>query len=140
LRTQLSKDHRQLEKLGDWMRQFATQCGLSNETTFSLDLVLTEAVTNVMDHACGASAEGEIELVCTLHEGYIAIEVLDDGPPFDPTAHAPAPLPKTLEDVRPGGLGIHLMREYTSYMHYRRENDRNILCMTLPIQPAPPSD
>ena len=136
-RLTLSKDHRQLTVLGEWLKEFGTRCGLSNLSIFSLDIVLTEAVTNVMDYARRADTEGEIELVCTLRDGCIAIELVDDGPPFDPTDRAPAILPKTLEDASPGGLGIHLMRQYTSCMDYRRENGRNILYMTLPLQSAP---
>jgi anti-sigma regulatory factor (Ser/Thr protein kinase) len=119
----------QLEK---WVHDFASHYKLSDRMGFNLKLVLTEAVTNVMDYA--GQPDGKIEIGCTLCTESVFIEIIDEGAPFDPTAHKPVIFPKTLEDARPGGLGIHLMRQKTKDMHYRRENDRNILCMSLPIQ------
>jgi len=118
----------QLEK---WVRDFASQCKLSDRTTFNLELVLAEAVTNVMDYA--GQPEGKIEVSCTLRPESIVVEIIDEGLPFDPTVNT-VTFPQTLEDARPGGLGIHLMRHKASEMHYHRENNRNILCMSLPIQ------
>jgi len=135
-RIALANDHGQLERLEAWLQQFARACDLPRESAFGLDLVLTEAITNIMDHARPQRGGGGIELVCALQEGCIAVQITDDGPPFDPTARAPANLPKRLDDARPGGLGIHLMRQYTNAMQYRRENDHNVLCMTLPLRPG----
>jgi anti-sigma regulatory factor (Ser/Thr protein kinase) len=40
-----------------------------------------------------------------------------------------------LEDVIPGGQGIHLMRQFTDEMHYRREGDRNVLTLVRVLTP-----
>lgn len=130
----LVNDHQQLLVMADWLARFAEDCGLSDQMAFHLDLVLTEAVTNVMDHARPVDGRGEIELTCALHDGAISVRVTDDGPAFDPVARTQLRLPKTLAEAEPGGLGIHLMRQYTSCLNYRRENDLNILTMTLPLQ------
>ena len=97
-----------------------------------MELVLTEAVTNVMDY--GKQPEGKIEISCTLLHECILIEIIDAGIPFDPTQVKPADRPQTLEDATPGGLGIHLIHHYTYNMHYQRKNGRNILRMCLPVQ------
>jgi anti-sigma regulatory factor (Ser/Thr protein kinase) len=102
-----------------------------------LDLVLTEAVTNVLDHAYQANVTGRIELIGNVREGDIQIDLIDDGQPFDPTARGPVVLPKSLDDATPGGLGIHLISRYTSRLEYHREDARNMLRFWLPIQPAP---
>lgn len=135
----LANDHRQLQVMADWLQDFVTRCGLPDRSAFALDMVLTEAVTNVMDYSCRPDAMGEIELGCVLLDGYISVEVSDYGPPYDPTARSLVALPRTLDEARPGGLGGHLIRQYTSGMHYRRENERNILSLTLPVDTAPAS-
>jgi anti-sigma regulatory factor (Ser/Thr protein kinase) len=135
----LPNDHSGLADLADWLRRLAAHHDLPAQAAFRLDLVLSEAVTNVMDHAQRPDARGTIELACAVEDGLILVQVSDDGPPFDPTARAPAVLPGSLEEATPGGLGIHLMRQYTSSMAYRRDNDRNILCLTLPIAHRPAS-
>lgn len=133
-RLTLTNNYSQLAELGDWLQRIASSSGLPAQAVFRLDLVLTEAVTNVMDHAHRLGLAGRIELACSILEDRILVEVIDDGLPFDPTARAPVILPSSLEEARPGGLGIHLMRQYTTDMAYRRESDRNILCMTLPLE------
>lgn len=138
-RLTLRNEHSQLADLGEWLEALAAGKGLPAQAAFRLDLVLTEAVTNVMDHARRPDLAGSIELACAILDDRILVKVIDDGPPFDPTARAPVILPSTLEEAEPGGLGIHLMRQYTSDMEYRREDDCNVLRMTLPLEHQPTS-
>jgi len=137
-RLALANDHAGLTVLSEWLARFAD--GLPEQTVFRLNLVLTEAVTNIMDHAKQKDTEGRIELACSIENGLIRVELVDDGPPFDPTAQTPRLAPASLAEARPGGHGIQLMRRYTTRMDYRREDGRNILNMTLPVDPAPAPD
>ena len=120
-----------------WLEHFADDYALPAQVVFRLDLVLTEAVTNVLDHAYQANAMGRIELIGNVGEDEIQIDLIDDGQPFDPTARAPVVLPKSLDEATPGGLGVHLISRYTSRLEYRRQDARNMLRLWLPIQPAP---
>jgi anti-sigma regulatory factor (Ser/Thr protein kinase) len=131
----LANDHRDLAQLGEWLEGFTRACQLPVPTAFRLDLVLTEAVTNIMDYAKPTDSEGRIELTCSCDDGRIEVELADDGPRYDPTARAPAVLPTCLDEAEPGGLGIHLMRRYTTRFEYRREGDRNVLRLALPVAP-----
>lgn len=135
----LRRDRAQLAALETWVHDLAAARGLSRRTVFNLDLVLTEAVTNVIDHAGHSDQNGDIELSCSLNDGRIEVAISDDGPPFDPTARAPVVAPRSLEEAEPGGLGVHLMRRYTTHMDYARVDGRNVLRMTLPAEFAPPA-
>jgi anti-sigma regulatory factor (Ser/Thr protein kinase) len=136
-RLSLANDHGALDELGAWLAEIAARDSLPARAAFQLDLVLTEAVTNVMDYAHSADGGGRIDLVYAIEAGSIRIEIADDGPPFDPTVRAEVVLPSSLDAATPGGLGIHLMRRYTLDMAYRRDNGRNILSMRLPLDPTP---
>lgn len=133
-RLSIANDHAALDELGTWIAAIGAREALSRRDAFHLDLVLSEAVTNIIDYG-----SGRIDLACHVAPDGILVEVVDDGPPFDPTARPPAILPTKIEDAVPGGLGIHLMRSYTRAMEYRRENDRNVLSMTLPRDTVSPS-
>jgi anti-sigma regulatory factor (Ser/Thr protein kinase) len=122
-----------LVALSAWLGEFSARHALPARAAFRLELVLTEAVTNVIEYAHPEEAGHPIELRCSCRDGVISMELRDDGPPFDPTAHA-VPMPATdLASARPGGLGIRLMREYTQEMRYRRVKGRNVLAMSLPV-------
>ncbi len=133
----LANDYRSLEQMAVWLEHLADDYALPAQVVFRLDLVLTEAVTNVLDHAYQANATGRIELIGNVGEDEIQIDLIDDGQPFDPTARAPVVLPKSLDEATPGGLGVHLISRYTSRLEYRRQDARNMLRLWLPIQPAP---
>jgi anti-sigma regulatory factor (Ser/Thr protein kinase) len=120
-----------LEILSAWVNQLSSQLCFSAKCTFRLDLVLSEAVTNVIENAYEDGAEHEIEVTLQYDAPLVKVQVCDDGLPFDPTQSEEVQLPKKLEDATEGGLGIHLMRSYTKEFTYQRLGDRNLLTMVL---------
>jgi anti-sigma regulatory factor (Ser/Thr protein kinase) len=136
-RLSLSKQHHALTELSAWLAAVVEQQDLPANAAFRLKLVLTEAVTNIMDHDGDPMGEGRIDLTCQVDAETVRIVITDDGAPFDPTARAEVILPTSLDTAQPGGLGIHLMRRYTSAMEYRRQDGRNILSLTLPLATEP---
>src|SRR5580704_8964929 len=54
-------------------------------------------------------------------------EIVDNGHPFDPSAAPPPDLAIPLHQRDPGGLGIHLMRQMTDRVEYRRTEGHNRL-------------
>ena len=62
-------------------------------------------------------------------EGALRIILADDGNPFDLTSAAVAE--KEFESLDSGGMGINLVRQLASDLHYRREANRNILAIIM---------
>lgn len=59
----------------------------------------------------------------------LIMEIVDWGIPFDPR-HIPEPnIDLPLENLKAGGLGIWIVRNLTEELHYRRENEKNILTL-----------
>ncbi|HXV56820.1 MAG TPA: ATP-binding protein, partial [Gaiellaceae bacterium] len=54
-----------------------------------LKLALTEACSNSIRHAYGDAAGGAVEVRYEVSDGYLAIQVEDDGAGFDPAPPAP---------------------------------------------------
>ncbi len=131
-RLDLTADHAGLEVFSDWLTDLAERHQLTEGDRFRLELVLTEALTNIMDYAGQAGREVGITVACDLAGDDMTVILSDDGPAFDPTAWAAPVLPTRLEDATPGGLGIHLMRQYSLAMTYVRETGHNVLRMRLP--------
>ena len=59
----------------------------------------------------------------------------DNGIPFDPT-RAPTE-PKEFELLGNGGMGISLVRQTASEMHYERRQDRNEFRLSFLLQDDP---
>ncbi len=73
--------------------------------------------------------EGAIEIHLRFDGTSVLVEFSDRGIPFDPSG-APTPdLDAAMEERRPGGLGIHLVRELMRDFKYRRTGDKNQISM-----------
>ena len=53
----------------------------------------------------------------------------DDGSPFDPLASREPQIDLPVEEREIGGLGIHLIKNLTDEVSYRRDGDSNLLTM-----------
>jgi len=119
----------ELGRASAWLACFTDSLALPAETVFRLDLGLTEAASNIIAYAYPDAAEHEILLRLQAHPEGVALEIEDDGRPFDPLQAERPPLPASLEEAPIGGLGIHLIRSMLDECHYRREAGKNRLTM-----------
>ena len=130
-RLRLRNDPGELERLGEWAEALSLTLGLTPDVAFAADLCLQEAVGNVIEHAFADGAPHEIGVSAVRAGRGLIVEIEDDGRPFDPLT-APPPVQATrLEDVRIGGLGVHLIRRFATGVRYAREAGRNRLTLTI---------
>ena len=61
----------------------------------------------------------------------LSVSFSDNGIPFDPTAAIP--VEKEFERLDGGGMGLNLIRQCTSSMHYERRENRNILTLNFSL-------
>ena len=122
-----------LERLGGWVDTVTAALGLGEPAEFALRLCVEEAAANVVMHGV-ADADGDAGFVALRVEAAqdaLRVTIEDRCAAFDPL-HVPAPaVPATLKEARVGGLGIHLMRQYTSAISYERAGDVNRLTLTI---------
>jgi len=119
----------ELTTLNKWINELAGQLKFSPNDTFRLDLLLAEAVTNIIQHAYTDKKSHQIKVTFHYHKNTIGLEVEDEGIPFDPLQNPEVVFPRSLEEASEGGLGIHLIRSYADNCDYKRENNKNILTM-----------
>ena len=79
---------------------------IGDDTMADLKLALTEAVSNSVRHAYGASDDGHVDITYELHPDRLGIQVVDDGDGFDPD-EAPS---FAGDELSEGGLGIAIIR------------------------------
>lgn len=107
----------------------ARHCGFDDATSQDIVLAVDEACKNVIVHAYHG-VEGEDDIVLSVFESAdgIAVQLRDFAPPVDPAQIRP----RDLDDVRPGQLGTHFMREIMDRTDYVAAPDGvgNLLLMT----------
>jgi anti-sigma regulatory factor (Ser/Thr protein kinase) len=121
-----------LETLSTWIAELLDHIKLSPRGTFRLELVLEEAVTNIVQYAYDeGDTEHDITIALSCQGKMIQVEIRDLGLPFNPLQRPEVVLPSNLEDAHEGGLGIHLIRNYADECHYQRESNQNILTIVI---------
>ncbi len=120
-------------KLPAFVRELAANFGLDDDILGRINLVLEEAIVNVIDYAYPKDKTGDIALSAVYDTARHALTftIADSGQPFDPTAATAPDLEASAEDRPIGGLGIHLVRSFADDVEYRRVDGRNILTVTL---------
>lgn len=95
----------------------------------TLNLVIEEAFTNVVNYAYDDSDEHSIEVVFEMQNKILSISLIDDGNAYDPTQNATPDLSLSVEERKIGGLGVYLIKTMMDEVAYERKASKNILVM-----------
>lgn len=113
----------EIEKLtGKW--------GLPRELRMNINLVIEEAVVNIIFYAFTDDEKHNINITIALYKSRITITFIDAGIPFDPLTHGKPDISSAAKDRAVGGLGIFLISQIMDEMLYTRKNNQNILTLT----------
>ena len=121
----------ELERVSVWVRRFAHERKLARQYAYGLDLAVAEALTNIMSYAYCDDAQHDIVVELRAQPERICVQVEDDGVPFNPLEASVEEPPRSLDEARPTGRGIPLMRSFMNELHYLRRDSRNVLTMVL---------
>jgi anti-sigma regulatory factor (Ser/Thr protein kinase) len=103
-----------------------------------------EALANVIRHAYAGRGGLPIEVTCrrlwsetdAATPRGLEIILTDSGIAVDPKKlHS-----RSLEEVRPGGLGLHFMKESMDVVEFSRKNGKNLLRMVKYLAPSKPEE
>lgn len=128
----LHNDVKQIELLTKFIEVLCEELGLDAMLTFNLNLVLEEAVTNVIMYAYPQDEDHTMTLKTWTEQSdnIIVFELKDQGRPFNPIEEAPEVDTTLSADERQiGGLGIFLINKIMDDVTYRYEEGSNILTM-----------
>ena len=98
-----------MNEIFGFLGEFAEAAGVDQATALCIDLVVEELFTNMVRHNEGG---GDRIAVGLERDGdQLRIELVDfDVDDFDPSSVPEPPLAAGIENRRPGGLGLHLVR------------------------------
>ncbi len=105
---------------------------LTARCVYALELVLEEWLSNVMRHGTSAGEAPAVDIQVRVLPQDVELRFEDRQQPFDPLRQPPPQHPASLDDARPGGLGLELIRTQTSVLRHERAGDRNVLLACVP--------
>jgi anti-sigma regulatory factor (Ser/Thr protein kinase) len=122
------------------MEPLTEMLGFSAAECRSITRAVDEALSNIMRHSYHGRRDQVIGVSCRRlkRRGHtetckgIEILLFDCGPAIDPAKLKGRPL----DEIRPGGLGLHLMRECMDSIEYTRAGRLNRLRLVKYAQPS----
>ena len=138
----LDSDLRQLRKARAFVRSFCSglaSAALDDDSVAALELAVSEAASNIMQHAYHGRAGQRIHVEAEAFPSQVAIRLHHFGDPFNPSAIPPPPF----DGSRDCGFGAYIISRSVDQVRYYRD-DRGQNCVLLikfrkPQTPRPAS-
>ena len=106
-------------------RQVPDKAG--GEEVHELRLAAQEACTNTIEHSIKQNPTARLLITIFQIDGGLALEIQDEGPPFNPRSPlAGPPDPAALAE---GGYGLFLINTLVDEIHYRSHDGLNTLTL-----------
>lgn len=131
-------EHARVEDLNASLEAVLLRHGVAEGLRADVRLIVEELASNAIDYGAAELPVGQHELSVNIAIAgdLLTLDFRDTGAPFDPLSAAEPDLDADL-DARPlGGLGLYLIRQLATDIHYQRDGDDNRLTVTLRI-PTP---
>ncbi len=125
----LKNDIAEIGRLAEFVENVGEEFKLTPDLVFNLNLVLEEAVSNVILYAYPKEEHEIITLSVKMDDNMLIFVLTDSGKEFDPTVIPDADVTLSAEEREIGGLGIFLIRQIMNTVEYQRIEGRNVLTL-----------
>jgi len=123
---QLNKLEETLLKIDNYLNS------VDEKSKFKVMFIAEELLTNLVRHANFKDKTPSISFNIEFDKkGKLEIECRDNAEAFDFSEHKDPDIDAKLKDRELGGLGIYLVKKYAQELEYKRENNFNILRLSL---------
>ena len=125
----IKNDIHELSMMNEFLEEAGEELGLSTAFMMSLNLVMEEAVSNIIFYAYKGDVEDAVDISLVREGGELIVTLIDHGIAFDPTLRKDPDITLSAEDRPIGGLGIFLIKKIMDEVSYQRVDERNVFIM-----------
>ena len=125
IQMRLKSQPKLLSSVRSMLVSLAERIGFGEIESGHVALAVDEALANIIRHGYDQREDESIELsawVITEPSPGIRIMIEDEAPQVDPEVFKG----RDLDDVQPGGLGVHIIREVMDTCHFERRESRGM--------------
>ena len=121
----INNDISEIAVVRDSLEQLGNELNVPMRAIMQLQVALDEVVSNVVKYSWPDGGKHQLLVRITVNAAGVALDIYDDGQPFDPR-DAPEPVaPPAGKRPRPGGVGIHVVKQLVDDLAYERVDGRN---------------
>jgi serine/threonine-protein kinase RsbW len=127
----------EIASAASWVESIAADAGLTDAQAFSMQVCLEELMSNIVQHGEGHRSSNSqcpsgpgndhltIAIAVNAYADRITMSVEDNALPFDVSKAVAKKIDQPLDQLEPGGLGIHLIKSFSSAIEYQRTKHGN---------------
>lgn len=130
----LKNDISEIKKLSDFLRKVCEENDICNKIFCDATVAIEEIFANIVHYAYEDKNQHCVEINIKIADDNLAIEIIDDGRPFNPLEESPPKTDTPFEEREVGGLGIHLVRNLMDELVYKQVRGKNLLTMKVRLQ------
>ncbi len=114
-----------LEEIFEFTSGYFARAGVDPRLLTSVDFAVEELFTNMVKYGAAADPGTKVRIGIEPVKGGVQVTLTDSGvEPFDVTRAPDADVNLPIEQRRPGGLGIHLIRRLVDSWDYEYSKER----------------
>lgn len=126
-------DLAELSNVNADVQAFIDRNQIPPKAAYALDLAIEELVSNIIKYGYDDKSEHTIRIDMDLQPRHVILTIEDDGHAFNPLEQVKPDTTRPIEERQIGGLGLHMVRELSEKLEHRREGDRNIVVVHIPL-------
>ncbi len=119
----------EIGRLVGFVEEVGEALSLPPVTVMNLNLVLEEAVSNIILYAFPKKMGQEITIEAQKSDDMLVFTITDQGVEFDPTKAPEADVTLSAEERPVGGLGIFLIKKIMNEVEYQRVDGTNVFTL-----------
>jgi serine/threonine-protein kinase RsbW len=115
----------------DWLRT----CAVDSDSVASVEIVLAEALNNVVEHAYEYRTDGQIDITFDLASDVLTVVLFDQGRQFPGVPQMKTMMGNAVAfaDLPEGGFGWFLIHSLTRRIQYAFVEGRNVLSLEMEL-------
>lgn len=130
MKQSFGRTYEELSELFRFLDACLDEHAVDEHTAFAARLALEEVFTNMVKYSTSSSDSISVEIDSDGRDLVLRLQDYD-ADPFDPTAHPAPDLQAPLSERRPGGLGLHLVRNLADLFEHQHVDGSNVVTLRI---------
>ena len=130
LKLSLGNDLQEITAVAEHIDEFCAARNVAPHVAFAVNLAVDEILTNTISYGYDDDEKHEIAIRVSMDASVLAVEIIDDARPFDPSSAPQPDLESSVEERPVGGLGLFLADQMMDSIKYRQVDGRNVMLLT----------
>ena len=120
--------------MNEAIAKLSAEYAITKSVENAINVSLEELVTNIISYGYDDDEEHFIDLDMSVVRNVLTVTIADSAKPYDPFSRPTVNVNRQLNEIiKPGGLGVHLVRNLMDDVHYERIDNRNVVTISKAI-------